>query len=262
MVARVSNTVLRILLAPVCPACQSALDEPLRGPVCGACWGSVTHLTPPWCRRCGDALPPIAALAQDLCARCRRAPPCLSILRSAGIYDGALRRIVHAFKYDGCRALAAPLGRLMREAGGDVLRGATAVVPVPLSRRRAASRGFNQSDDLARQLGAPVWPVLRRRRHGPPQAGLGAEARAANVAGAYGVSWTAAALARAGVPWRPSARGLEGATLVIVDDVLTTGATVDACARVLIAAGAAEVRALTAARALTRCRPGVGIPGA
>jgi ComF family protein len=188
----------------------------------------------------------------DLCGRCRQTPLCLVAIRSAGVYDGALRRIVHAFKYHGCRALAAPLAGLMRGAGAEILRDATAVVPVPLSRRRAAARGFNQSDDLARRLGAPVWPLLRRRRHGPPQAGLGADARAANVAGAYGISWTAAALARAGVPWRPSANRLRGATLVIVDDVLTTGATVDACARVLLAAGAAEVRALTVARAVTR----------
>ena len=255
MVARLGNDLLRILLAPRCAACDAALDEPLRGAVCGTCWRAVSRLSPPWCVRCGDALPQFASTGTDLCPRCRHTPLCLGSIRSAGIYDGALRHIIHAFKYDGRRALAAPLAALMRDAGADVLRGATAVVPVPLSRRRAATRGFNQSDDLARLLGAPVWRVLRRKRHGPPQAGLGADARAANVADAHGLAWTGAVLARAGVRWPPSARCLRGAALVIVDDVLTTGATVEACARVLLAAGAAEVRALTAARAVTRSGP-------
>ena len=253
MVARMGNNLLRILLAPACAACDAPLDEPLGGPVCPACWQSVSHLSPPWCRRCGDALPQLSSQApSELCNRCRQSTWCLGAIRSAGVYDGALRQIIHAFKYEGRRALAAPLAALMRDAGADVLRGATAVVPVPLSRRRAATRGFNQSDDLARLLGAPVWRVLRRRRHGPPQAGLGADGRAANVADAYGTAWATTLLGRAGAPWPRSARGLRGATLVVVDDVLTTGATVEACARVLTAAGAAEVRALTVARAVTR----------
>jgi ComF family protein len=128
----------------------------------------------------------------------------------------------------------------MRETGADVLNDADAVIPVPLSRRRALTRGFNQADDLARLLGPPVWRVLRRRRHGLPQAGLPASDRHANVKGAYGVSWLVHA---------PFQRPLPGTTVVLIDDVMTTGATLEECARVVQAAGVASVRALTIARA-------------
>jgi len=166
--------------------------------------------------------------------------------RSAGEYAGSLRAIIHGLKYERRRALAAPLARLMRTAGAGVLAGADAVVPVPLSWRRALDRGFNQADDLARQLGIPVRRLLRRRRHGRPQAGLAAAARHDNVRGAYGLAWPARVRAMAA----PDA--LAGTVLVLIDDVMTTGATLDACAGVLLAAGAREVRALTVGRAVTR----------
>jgi ComF family protein len=152
-----------------------------------------------------------------------------------------MRHIVHAFKYEGRRALAEPLAAVMREAGDSVLADADAVVPVPLSNRRALTRGFNQADDLARLLGPPVWRLLRRR-HGPPQAGLSAAERAANVRNVYALSW------RARIPLAPPIRG---STVVLIDDVMTTGATLEACAAVLMTAGARRVRALTAGRAVT-----------
>jgi ComF family protein len=234
-----SNALVRVLLAPECVACGEPLDRPLDGPACDRCWRAITRLTAPCCARCGDALPGFAS-GDSLCARCRRHVPLLGIARSAGRYDGSLRHIIHAFKYERRRALAGPLGRLMREAGHDVLDGADALVPVPLSWRRALHRGFNQADDLARHLGLPVWPVLRRTRHGPPQAGLPAAARHANVRGAYAIR-----------QWRCLGSALQGRVLVLVDDVMTTGATLDACAEVLVSAGAGAVRALTVARAVT-----------
>jgi competence protein ComFC len=131
---------------------------------------------------------------------------------------------------------------MMRMAGADLLEGADAVVPVPLHPLRSVRRGFNQADDLARQLGRPVWRALRRRRHGPPQASLAAADRHTNLEAAFTISraWSLRA--------RMRGRTLSGRTLVLVDDVMTTGDTIDACSRVLLAAGAAEVRALTAAR--------------
>ena len=167
--------------------------------------------------------------------------------RSVGRYDGSLRRIVHALKYDKRRLLAEPLGALLREAGADVLAGADAVVPVPLHPLRAWQRGFNQSDDLARELRLPVWPVLARTRHGPPQAGLPAARRHANVRAAFGIS-------RLG-GWR-FRRRLFNATVVLIDDVMTTGATMEACGRVLREAGVRRVRALTVARAVVAQHPG------
>ncbi len=152
---------------------------------------------------------------------------------AVGLYDGSLRDIVHALKYDGRRSVARRLGALMRERGADVLDGADAVVPVPLHRRRLRARGFNQAAELGRHLGLPLRHALRRVRATPSQTDLPAGERHANVRGAF-------ALAR-----RIDVRG---ARLVLVDDVSTTGATLDACARVLREAGAEDVRALTAAR--------------
>ena len=236
-----ANALVRVFLAPGCAVCDAVLPRPLDGPVCAACWRGVCPLTPPWCVRCGDLLPSWRAVG-PLCARCRRRAPQLTIARSGGIYDGSLREIVHAFKYDRRRSLAAPLARLMRTAGADVLDGADAVIPVPLHPLRACQRGFNQADDLARALDLPVWRVLRRARHGPPQASLPAARRHANVRAAFRLTrWERA---RAGPP------RLRNRVVVLVDDVMTTGATLDACARLLLDAGVRSVRALTAARAV------------
>jgi ComF family protein len=128
----------------------------------------------------------------------------------------------------------------MRSSGAAVLQGADAAVPVPLHRRRQRARGFNQAADLARHLDLPVAPLLRRVRATPSQTTLPAAERRANMRGAF-------ALSR-----RTSVSGMR---LVLVDDVSTTGATLEACASVLKDAGAIEVRAITAARVESR-RPG------
>jgi ComF family protein len=158
-----------------------------------------------------------------------------------GAYEGSLRSILQAFKYDGRRSLAAPLGRLMQLRGADVLADADCVVPVPLHWRRRWRRGFNQALDLARHLDAPIQYPLVRRRDTRTQTDLPAAERLRNVRDAFVVSRRAT---------------ISGLRVVLVDDVSTTGATLEACARVLVAAGAAEVRTLTAARVSTRPLPG------
>ena len=240
MLLRSANLLVRVLLAPQCAACHDVLERPLLSPVCPACWRAIPAITPPWCARCGDALASWRA-SSPLCPRCRRRESGLLIARSAGRYDGSLRLIVHAFKYDGRRALAGPLAALMRTAGADLLAGADAVVPVPLHPWRALKRGFNQADDLARHLGPPVWRVLRRRRLGPPQAGLPAARRHSNVRSAFALN-----------PLALTARAarLRNRRVVLIDDVMTTGATLEACGRLLAEAGVRSVAALTAARAL------------
>lgn len=125
----------------------------------------------------------------------------------------------------------------MRQAGADVLAGANVVVPVPLHRSRERTRGFNQASALARHLGLPSAHALARTRRTLTQADLPAARRHANVRGAF--TW------RPGVP-------VAGSIVVLVDDVVTTGATLNACAAPLLDAGAKEVRALTAARAALR----------
>jgi ComF family protein len=225
-----------VLLAPACAACEASLEHPTRGPVCERCWRSIVPLTAPLCDRCGDPLPSwrSISIAAAACPRCRRLERVVDRARAIGAYDGALRAVIHALKYDGRRSLARPLAALMRERGAAMLEGAAYVIPVPLHASRTRRRGFNQAHDLARHLGVPVCAALRRVRATPAQTGLPAARRHRNLRGAF-------------APTR-AARGLAGAAVVLIDDVSTTGATLDACARVLKDVGVREVRALTAAR--------------
>ena len=150
-----------------------------------------------------------------------------------------MKEIIHALKYERRRSIAAPLGELMRVTGARLLKDAVVVVPVPLHPRRQYQRGFNQADDLARQLGLPVAPLLKRVVHTQSQSELPKDQRRANVKDAF--------------EFRSDARSLipDPRIVVLVDDVSTTGSTLDACARVLKSAGVREVRAITAARVVT-----------
>jgi ComF family protein len=159
--------------------------------------------------------------------------------QAIGAHEAELRSIVHALKYDGRRSLAQPLGVLMRERCAWALEGADVVVPVPLHFSRRRQRGFNQALDLARAIDLPVVRAIRRARATTSQTDLTADERHRNIRGAFAPSR---------LPWRASA--IEGRIVVLVDDVSTTGATIEECARVVRSMGASEVRAVTAARAL------------
>jgi len=230
------DALLTIVVSPACAACGEPLDHPTAGPVCARCWHSILPLTPPLCDRCGDPLPSWRAISAAAlrCPRCRRASRFVDRARAVGHYDGVLRAIVHALKYEGRRSLARPLAVLMRERAADVLDGAACVIPVPLHPSKRRRRGFNQAADLARHLGLPVVHALARVRATVSQTDLPASQRHRNVKDAF-------ALTRHAVL-------VTGAAVVLVDDVSTTGATLEACARVLKSAGVLEVRALTVAR--------------
>jgi ComF family protein len=239
-----TDAALSILLAPACAACQRLLDLPSRGCVCESCWSSVSLITPPVCDSCGDPLP----ARIELCKRCRRMPRAIDRGRAAGHYEDSLRAIVHAFKYDARRSLAKPLAALMRRQAGDLLDDVDWAIPVPLHWRRERERGFNQAADLARALIASgraiarsprLLHALRRVRHTTVQAELPAARRHRNVRDAFELSGR----------FRDE---LDGSCVLIVDDVSTTGATMEACARVLRKAGVREIRAITAARVVTR----------
>jgi ComF family protein len=174
------------------------------------------------------------------CPRCRRQTRRIALTRAVGAYDGSLRAIIHAFKYDGRRSIASRLAALMRLRGAVVLDGADAVVPVPLHSSRRRERGFDQARDLARHLGKPIVHALRRTRKTATQASLPAARRHGNVRGAFTLT--------------PAGARLERQCVVLVDDVSTTGATLEACARVLDESGVREVRALTAARVVSAPR--------
>ena len=194
------------------------------------------------CRGCADRLP--AGVGAGLCATCRRTPRGYRTLCAAGPYrDGsALREWILAFKHGGRRELAAPLAAFLEEAwrrAGGPPAGAV-LVSVPLHPLRRLERGYDQArllaDELARRLDLEHVRALRRTRWTPPQGGPGASSRAANVAGAF------AAVER-------EARLVAGRALWLVDDVVTSGATVGACAAVLRRAGASSVSVLCLARA-------------
>jgi ComF family protein len=237
----VFDATLALFLAARCAACDRVLEYPLGGPVCDDCWRAVPLISPPRCVRCGDPLASADAV-RATCVRCRRLPRAVDRGIAAGLYEGSLRAIVQAFKYERRRSLADGLARLMRQQGASLLEGADFLIAVPLHPLRRLTRGFNQADDLARRLELPVVKALRRVRRTSAQAALPAARRHRNVRGVFELS-----------------RGYElvvrDRIVVLVDDVSTTGATVEACARVLKGAGVREVRVLTAARVVT-VRPG------
>ena len=238
---KIIDPLLSVLLAPVCAACDSPLDQPTRGPVCHSCWQGIKRFTPPLCDVCGDPRQSWRTMGDDdsACPRCRGRQHLVSRARAIGEYDGSLRAIIHALKYDGRQSLARPLARLMIVSGASVVRGASVAVPVPLHRTRKRARGFNQAAEIAKHLSIPAIQALKRTRATVSQTDLPAEARHANVRNAFTL--------RAGV-------AVKGQVIVLVDDVSTTGATLEACARVLLDAGARDVRALTAARVVSRPR--------
>ncbi len=214
-----TDALLASLFEPPCAACGQVLPHPLDGAVCANCWASMRARTP---------------LTEHFTGR-----HAVNWAGAIDHYEGRLREVIHALKYDRRRSIAKPLGRLMRESGAALLREAELVVPVPLHPHRLRDRGFNQADDLARQLGVPVAPLLQRVRHTTSQIELPADRRHQNVRDAFAL-----------VPI-PDPRSPMAAVIVLVDDVSTTGATLEACARVLKRAGVKEVRALTAARVVT-----------
>jgi len=174
------------------------------------------------------------------CALCRLGLRGFDAVYSYGSYEGTLRQLVHLFKYGGVRPLAEPFGTFLaqalpRDASFDV------IVPMPLHWFKQWQRGFNQSDVLAREIGkkwnVPVRNVIRSRKATRPQAGLTNAKRRANMSGAFQVA-----------RYIRSRRPLDGMRVLLVDDVVTTGATASACARVLKRAGAAHVALLALAR--------------
>jgi ComF family protein len=162
---------------------------------------------------------------------------------SAGRYEGALRDIIHAFKYEGRRSLADPLGTLMRESGRAIVQDCDCVVPVPLHPWRRLRRGFNQARELAERLDRPVVSALWRIRSTTPQMALDAGARRSNVRDAFMMSPRCTRRSGAGL-YGPR---LRDGVVLLVDDIRTTGATLDECAIVLRRAGVGEVRAVTLA---------------
>jgi ComF family protein len=231
-----ARLVLDVALPTLCVACR----EPVDGEgVCANCWAKLSFIAQPFCPRLGVPFvydPGPELLSMEAIAN----PPAYGRARAAVRYDDVARTLVHALKYQDRTDLAPAMGRWMARAGEELLTEADWLIPVPLHWRRAWSRCYNQSGALARaierQSGVRArGDVLRRVRATEQQVGLSRPQRASNVQGAFKVS-------------ADRQSEVAGRRVVLIDDVLTLGATVDACARALLRAKAATVDVLVFAR--------------
>jgi ComF family protein len=217
--------------------------------VCTACADQYHPVDSPLCTHCGQPFDSPQG-PDHTCGQCRLQPFHFQSARAAGLYEGSLRAAIQELKYQGRDALAEPLGQLMWQTLVKTWnpRNLDRIVPVPLHPRRKRERGFNQAALLVRRWPgyaaregfekSPGWidiRLLKRHRATLPQTGLKKEQRATNLRNAFSVS---------------KSRSIHGERILLVDDVMTTGTTVDSCARSLLAAGASEVRVLTLARAV------------
>ncbi len=229
-------------LPPLCPACRDLVTD---NGLCPACWGKLAFISAPYCPRLGIPFaydPGPGILSMQAIAD----PPAFNRARAAVRFEDVSRKLVHAFKYGDRLDLAPLMGRWMAHAGCELLADADALVPVPLHWRRLWGRRFNQSAALAEAIArasgiAVAHTALRRVKATPQQVGLSRTERATNVQGAFRVA--------------PSGKAeVAGRRLIVVDDVLTSGATADACARALLRAGAAQVDVLVFARVVDAIR--------
>ena len=236
---RLAGGALDAVLPPRCLSCGDPVDR--QGGVCPACWRRLSFIAPPFCERCG--LPfEVEALAGAECGLCLMRPPPFARARAVLVYDDASRPLVAGLKYGDQTYAARAYGLWLARAGAELLAGATLVVPVPLHRWRLLRRRYNQAALLGaalhRAAGVAYRPdLLVRHRRTPPQVGLTGEARHKNVSGAFLIRERHRAAVR-------------DAHILLIDDVMTTGATLAECARVLLRGGAARVDVLTLARAV------------
>ncbi|MEN9932128.1 MAG: hypothetical protein RIS17_701 [Pseudomonadota bacterium] len=236
LIASPVRLVIDVVLPPRCPGCGEIVDGDDR--FCAACFTQLQALGPPQCACCGDPLPHEGDPAA-LCGACLADPPPFTRARAPLAYGGPARQLVLALKHGRRLHLARMMARAMLRVAGEIPADAV-IVPVPSHRIRLWQRGFNQAAAIARQLarqsGRPlVVDALARVKPTPSTKGLTRAARQRNVIGAFRVA-------------RPEA--IKGKVVILIDDVMTTGATVSACAAQLRRAGARQVEVLTYARAM------------
>jgi len=228
---------LDILLPPACVACGTLVSR--AHALCGPCWEKVDFIDDPKCQSCGRPFDSDPG-RESLCGPCLRNPPIYERARSAIVYGDHSRRFILAYKHGDRTDMVPSMTGWLARAGEDLISDADVIAPVPLHWSRFLTRRFNQSAELARTLARRsdvpfAADVLLRKKRTASQAGLNAKQRARNVRGAFSVkpAWLS---------------GLSGQRVLLIDDVLTTGATLNACAGILLWAGARAVDVLTVAR--------------
>ena len=223
----VRNTILDLIFPPHCVVCGHDGEW-----LCPDCVASFHYVQPPICGMCGRPLS-----HGDLCTNCSRHPLEIDGIRAATYFEGSIRQTIHHFKYKGTQVLAPYLGKLIAQAWHSASLPVSTIVPVPLHPQRLRQRGYNQSALLARELSKHLdLPVIEncllRVRPTRPQVGLGAAERRMNVQDAF----------------QCTDQRLEGKNIMLIDDVCTTGATLEACAHALYEQGSQVVWALVLAR--------------
>lgn len=217
---------LNLIFPTACVICDTQVLERRFGAACPNCWNTLEPIRLPICPKCG--MP--AAAIEDQCRRCRIGENVFDFARSAVSYNDTAKELVHRLKYSDRVSLAGPMAGLLRELLGNF--SGNTLVPVPLHRIRERERGFNQAELIAGKLGLRVERnLLRRRKKTPTQTGLSRAERRRNLAAAFELQGD-----------------VRGKRIIVVDDVLTTGATVNEISRVLKRGGAERVEVLTFAR--------------
>jgi ComF family protein len=233
---------LDLIFPPSCLACRRAVAEP--SALCPACWSEIGFIERPFCERLGVPFDQDLGSEGLISLEAAANPPAFARARAVARYDSdKARQLAHRLKYSDRLELAEPLGRWMARAGADLLSQADLLAPTPLHRLRLLARRFNQSAALAavisRESAVPAeMMALERVKSTAPQVGLTRAQRAANLQGAFRVR-------------KDMAIKVAGKNVVLIDDILTTGATANAATRALLRAGAERVDVLVFARAVT-----------
>lgn len=228
------NNFLNILFPETCPVCQHPAKDHYTAPICPYCWKAVSPYEGPMCLRCGK---PLVSDISKTCGECLEDEPAFSYARSFGLYEGVLKRAISLLKFYGIKRLSRPLSDVMLHLK---IPDADVMIPVPLHEKRLRKREFNQSALIAKYLAASqgitvMLNCLVKIRDTMPQVGLSSSERRKNIKGAFAINN------------RPL---ISGKDIVLVDDVVTTGATVRECSKVLKKAGARDIYVITLAHGM------------
>ncbi len=228
-----------ILFPSFCRLCHRLLDQPGERVICHQCWHQINQPSSPYCQICGRFME--RRQGADICTDCQQTKWSFSLHRSCFRYEGLIKEIILLYKYGRFRILGRDLANLILLflVDNSIWDGLEVVVPVPLQARRQKERGFNQAEVIARYIGKTKGlPIASRAiikiKDTPPQASLEAKLRRENVKGAYKIG---------------QKDKIRNKIVLLVDDVFTTGSTIEECSRILKEAGAREIRAITVAQA-------------